>query len=245
MNECQVKSSIAAVFMAAAAVAQAQSESSSHEVQVGIAHAMPNTSSTTFAIVSPTPAEVPGSGFTTGNLTRLGLNYAYRFNDASWIELIAGLPRRATFTGTGSISGSPLNPLGSAVPIDPVVMYRYRFGTVGDRLRFNVGAGINYTYFAKPELTDQFRVWLSQQLSAGAISTFASDVKFQSSWNPAVSVGATYQLDRGWKLVANLLYVPLKSRATIRTSAGGTEVISSGELTVNPRLLFVGVAYSL
>lgn len=226
------------VALAAAAGLPAMAQSSRHEASIGVLQVMPDTSSTTLAVVSPVASELAGSGFSVRGYTTLGASYAYRHDDRVAVEVRLAVPRRAEFPGTGTLAG--IGVLGSARVIAPVVLLRWTFGAAGDALRFSVAGGVNYTRLPQVRLTDTFSQALSMQLSNGQSAAFRSEARFSSSWNLAAGVGASLRLAPAWRLDARLTYLPLKSTATIRTDAAGTEVVSQGTLKIRPLLLFVG-----
>ena len=69
--------------------------------------------------------------------------------------------------------------------------------------------------------------------------------KASSSWQPVFNLGATYNFDKHWGLIASLTYIPLKTTSSlIIKAADGTELATTkSKLNADPLITFLAVSY--
>jgi outer membrane protein len=204
----------ALIFAACGSQAQAQQQKE-YTVFVGGIHLDVHTSGDPLSF-NP-PRELPGdAGIHAGNASTVLFGAIWRFRPSWSAELVLGIPPKHKAYGSGVLE--PFGQVGSFRQVAPTAFLNYHPGPWG---RFDpfVGAGINYTRFTHVRST------ASGDLANGGPTEF----KLSDSWGPAVHVGTTVALDKGWSLLASVSYLRGRSdvTATARLADGSTSVGST------------------
>ncbi|WP_126223400.1 OmpW/AlkL family protein [Burkholderia ambifaria] len=134
-----------------------------------------------------------------------------------------------------------LRPLASARAWPATVQLKYNFMRADANFRPYVGVGVNYTWYTNIKINSTFN---------GAAQSFAGpggsvQSSLSNSWNPVVSAGFTYKIAQHWFANGMLMYIPLKTNATINSvAADGTVTLSNKmHIKADPLIAFVGVGY--
>ena len=120
----------------------------------------------------------------------------------------------------------------------PTVYAKYFFNKPEDQFRPYVGAGVNYTWFSNSKVSSNP---VTTALGGGGVS-------LSSSWNPAVTIGAIYNINSNWSLRGNVDYIPISTNATFTSGSSYAGVPISGnttttKITVNPVLMGLSLGY--
>jgi outer membrane protein len=174
------------------------------------------------------PRALPGAAeIEAGDASTVLFGYIWRFSQPWSAEVVLGIPPKHKAYGRGILE--PFGQVGSFKQVAPTVFLNYHPGPWG---RFDpfVGAGINYIRFASVRTT------ASGNLANGGPTEF----DLADSWGPAVHVGTTFALDKGWSLLASVSYLRGRSdvTATSRQADGTTSVGTT-------RVKFGQVGYTL
>ena len=216
----------------------------SNIIGVGWVRVMPQDSSKPLTIVAPgaLAGPVPNTGSSLESADTLGLTYTRFLTDHIAAELVLGVPPRFRLNGAQALA--PVGELGSARQWSPGVVFKYFFGDAYSAFRPFVGAGLSYIWYSDVRLTDGFQRAVSETVTRNANPDLRTEAKVDSKWAPMLNVGAAYQIDRHWGALLSVSYLPLKTRAHLRTygTPVGT-VESQSDLKINPIVGMLAVTY--
>ncbi|MDR2851556.1 MAG: outer membrane beta-barrel protein [Burkholderiaceae bacterium] len=232
--------SVAALTALASSNAMAQ-QAGDWVLSAGWMNFYPNDSSTPLAVTYPRATLVPGSGASVSGANTLGLTLNYFFASNWALEGIVGIPPRFKLQGTGTLASA--GELGKARQWSPTLLFKYYFFDGDVAVRPFVGIGGTYVWYDNVKLTSGLAGAVSQMtgLPAAALNTTAS---LKRSFAPVFSVGASWQIDKHWGAALSFSYIPLKTTATLNTSAVGIPVMTSqATLTLNPLVTYLAVSY--
>ncbi len=244
-------------------------------VGLGWFHVMPQDSSdalTTY--VAPTPINTPlrlpsqftsaGTSLSTKSADTLGLVFTHFFTDHIATTFVGGVPPAFELDGHGTIQPpGPAGALGNqnldqTNPIvksvrqwSPALIFQYYFNAPTAAFRPFAGLGVSYNFFTNIELTNGFVTSTQNNLGAvlaagaGKPGPTSVEAKASSSWQPVFNLGATYNFDKHWGLIASLTYIPLKTTSSlIIKAADGTELATTKtRLKADPLITFLAVSY--
>jgi outer membrane protein len=263
-----------AIAACASLSAHAQS-AGDNVVGLGWFHVMPQDSSNELTThVAPTPINTPlrlpsqftsaGTSLSTKSADTFGLVFTHFFTDHIATTFVGGVPPEFELDGHGTIQPpGPAGTLGNqnldqTNPIvksvrqwSPALIFQYYFNSPTSAFRPFAGLGVSYNFFTNIKLTNGFvnstQNNLGAVLAAGAGKPGQTSVtaKASSSWQPVFNLGATYNFDKHWGLIASLTYIPLKTTSSlIIKAADGTELATTkSKLNANPLITFLAVSY--
>jgi outer membrane protein len=241
---------IAALSVMAAFAAPVMAQSAgSNVLQVGWFHLTPQDSSEGITGVSGLIGSNLGSRgqsshSSVSNADTLGLALTHFFTDNIGVTVDAGIPPTFRLSGQGSLAG--FGKIGTAKQWSPAVVAKYFFGNANDKFRPFVGAGVTYVWYSDAKLTPAFQNYIAMPLSASGTGTATASLS--SSFAPVASAGATYNLDDKWSIGFSVSYIPLKTEATINSTATGNYAAYGNnsyktKLTLDPIITFLSVGY--
>ncbi|TPQ33981.1 OmpW family protein [Cupriavidus pinatubonensis] len=185
------------------------------------------------------------------NTFAVHLPLTYFITDHIAAEAVLGIPPTLHLAAQGNMapfgSGGPALPLGTLQPVAsarvwaPMLLAKYYFGSPESVIRPYVGAGINYTWFTNVDLHPTLAGALGQVAGPGG-SVHAS---LSSSWNPVVTLGATYNFAKQWSLTGSVTYLPVKTTASFNSVAQNGSVVLENKtrITADPIAFFIGVGH--
>lgn len=242
---------VAALSIAAAFAAPAMAQTAgSNIVNFGWFHLAPQDSSQGITGVSgsiATGINAAGTGAnmhsSVGDADTFGLAFTHFFTDNIALTLDGGKPPVMTLTGKGTLSA--FGQIGTAKQWSPALVAKYFFGSANDKFRPFVGLGITHVWYSDVNLNSAFQSYLATTSTSGTGTAKAS---LSSSTAPVASIGGTYNMDDKWSIGFSLSYIPLKTDATITSTASGAYAAYGSNtyktrLTVNPFVSFVSVGY--
>jgi outer membrane protein len=242
-NKVHVKAAcMSAIACLAVFTGNAHAQSSgSTTIGVGWLHVMPQGQSGLTNIVSaggvPVNQDVPDTGFHAGNSDAASFSIEYHVTDNIGVALLMGMPFTSELIGDRSLS--QFGVVGETKPLAPILEARYHLFSADSKFRPFVGVGANYTWFANTHLTNNS--FVAANFGPGS-STSAS---LSPSWNPVLDIGATYAITKHWSLGASLIYMPLSTTLTTRsTNVVGSEVVTKTKIRVNPLITLLNVLYT-
>lgn len=193
----------------------------------------------------------PGTNTEVHNIATPVLLLTYFFTDNIAVQGVLGVPPTFRLAGQGQLAplgpGGPSLPLGNLQPTatirawSPIVEVKYYFGHAESKLRPYVGVGVNYTWGSNIHLHPTLEGALNQFAGpGGSVHTSVSP-----SWNPVLTLGASYNFSKKWYLTGSVSYLPLKTNAEFdAVSRSGSVVLSNKtRITADPIIVFVGVGY--
>lgn len=180
------------------------------------------------------PFTPEGINLRVGNLTTAYFAYVRHLDDHWGLELAGGVPPTAKTYGKGpaKVGSVPFDgqEVATAKWFSPSVLIDYRFMDASSAFHPYVGIGFNYTRFYQLKSTP----------AGDAANGGPTRVKLTSSFGPAGTVGATYNLTREWSVVGAFSLARVNSNYTSDTSG----VIRTTSVKFNPRAWIVAAAYS-
>lgn len=141
------------------------------------------------------------------------LQIEYFFNDNVSAELLCCLATHDVTAASGAID------LGEVTHFPPTVTLKYRWTNLGQFEPY-VGAGVNYTAF------------IDSDPPAGR------HVDYDSSFGPALQVGADYRLNERWSLNFDVRRIWINTDVTISGDINATD-----EVDINPWVISTGIGY--
>ncbi|KAF3999809.1 OmpW/AlkL family protein [Glaciimonas immobilis] len=224
------------LFSMAALPAMAQ-QAGDNIVGLGWFHLAPQDSSQNLTIGGNT---VPNTGAGVSTADTLGLQFSHFLTDNWVISADAGIPPKFKLDGEGILQGTHI---GSAKQWSPAVLVKYYFGDKNSQFRPFVGAGATYVWYSDIKLDPAFQQKLSGVISRGRTGALTTSADLSSSLAPVVSAGASYNFDAHWSVGFSVSYIPLKTKADLKTSTPGGDVHSTTKLTLDPIVSFLSVGY--
>jgi len=240
-----LKHRVLLALLGAACATEAQAQSAgSHVLGVGWFHLEPQDSSKPLTIVSPRPiaGQVPNTGASISNADTVALTYTYFLTDNIGAELVMGVPPKFKLKGEQALA--PVGQLGSARQWSPALVVKYFFGPPESAFRPFVGAGLSYIWYSDVDLSDNFQRTLSARFTGGANPNLRTEADVDSKWVPVLNVGASYQINKNWGAMLSVSYLPLKTKAHLKTHGTplGT-VESESEFKINPIVGMLALTY--
>jgi len=178
-----------------------------------------------------TPA---GINIRVGNVTTTYITYVRRLDDNWALELAGGIPPTAKTYGKGpaTVGSVPFNDqeVATAKWFSPSLLLDYRFLTPASPVRPFVGLGFNYTRFYKLDSTP----------AGDAANGGPTRVRLSSSFGPAGTIGASWQITREINVLAS--YSLARVNSNYRSDTAG--VIRTTSIHFNPRAFIVAAGYS-
>lgn len=193
----------------------------------------------------------PGTSAEVHNAFTAGLLLDAFVTDHIAAEVVVAYPPTMNVYAQGNAaplgSAGPQMPLGALRPLasartwPAIVQLKYYFRQADANFRPYLGVGANYTWYSNIKIDSTFNA--AAQSFAGPGGNVQSSLS--NSWNPVVSAGFTYKLAQHWFANGMLMYIPLKTNATINSvAANGTVTLSNKmHIKADPLIAFVGVGY--
>ena len=209
----------------------------------GWIHLAPQDSSTPLTFTAPRPAVLFGSGANVSSSDTLGFSAHYFFNSNWAVEGVVGVPPRFSLYGTGTLA--PVGELGTARQWSPAIIGKYYFRDGGAEFRPYVGLGAAYVRYGSVSLTSGLQGSFDARLGRPPGSTITT-ASLDNSVVAVFNAGAAWQLDRNWGISFSVSYLPLKSTATLTTSAVGSGLPlarSQAGLKFNPITTYLSATY--
>lgn len=250
-------------LLSVAGLAQAAtSDGKTFAVSAGWLHVMPQGSAQGVYGETHSPLPVsypsaPSAGFEVQDADTGGVMLDYFVNDNVSLELVLGAPPKMELAGKGHITALGqdvlnLNNFGKAATTDaytPTFTGRYHFGSINNKFRPYVGAGIMYAHFSDVKTDGALNTALENSVlgSQGlGLKPTLGKVKVDDAVAPVVTLGADYNITKDWFATASVSYAHLSTNAKINVNSGLTNTtILSGqsEIEINPIVTYLGLGY--
>ena len=180
------------------------------------------------------PFTPDGINIRVGNTTTAYLTYVRHLDDNWGIEIAGGVPPKVKTYGKGpaTVGSVPFNgqEVATAKWFSPSVLLDYKFLDASSPLRPYVGLGVNYTRFYD----------LDSTAAGDAANGGPTKVRLSSSFGPAGTVGASWQITRQINVIAS--YSLARVNSSYRSDTAG--VIRTTEIHFNPRAVVLAAGYS-
>ena len=220
----------ALLLLAGCAAAHADDAAPANEVRVGAYFVQYSTKAHDLS----GPFTPSGINLRVGNVTTAYLTYVRHLDDNWGLELAGGIPPTAKTYGKGpaTVGSVPFNgqEVATAKWFAPSVLLDYKFLDASSPLRPYVGLGFNYTRFYKLDSTP----------AGDAANGGPTRVRLSSSFGPAGTVGASWQITREFNIIAAFSLARVNSN--YRSDTAG--VIRTTSVKFNPRTEIVALGYS-
>lgn len=180
------------------------------------------------------PFTPPGINIRVGSLWTPYLAYL-RHLDAHWsVELAGGVPPTTRTYGSGPahVGSVPFDgqEVATAKWFSPSLLLEYRFLDPASALRPFAGLGVNYTHFYD----------LNSTPAGDAANGGPTHVSLSSTFGPAATVGASWQVTREFDLV--LSYSIAQVNSNYRSDTSGA--VRTTTIHFNPRTWVLAAGYS-
>ena len=245
----------------------ATSDGKTFGVSAGWLHVMPQSSgqgvygktgnSPLLGAMANLQAANPDAGFEVQDADTAGLMLDYFVNDNVSLELTLGVPPEMELAGKGAIKlGNEtildLNQFDKAATTDaytPTISARYHFGSINNKIRPYVGAGLMYAHFSNVE-TDSA---INDALKATKLAPFnpqLGKVKVDDAVAPVAMLGIDYSINKNWYATASVSYAHLTTKAKLNVNGtnpytGGSMTLISGQsdIEIKPIVTYLGLGY--
>jgi len=194
------------------------------QLRFGLANVSPDDDSSEIFIagvpVADTGIEVQGD-------TTLDLTITYFQTDKLAYEVLLVTP----FSNDIDSEGMGGLKIGDTDTLPPTfsVLY-YPVGT-GDDLKPYVGAGINYTTYLSPDVSDDFKAAMG-----------SADLDISDSVGIALQAGVDYEINDSWGVNAGVRYIQIEADATIKLKPSGTKIEVTSD--IDPFVFQVNAVYN-
>ncbi|SPL69288.1 OmpW/AlkL family protein [Acinetobacter stercoris] len=214
-------------------------------------------------------AASPSAGFEVEDADTGGLMLDYFVNDNVSLELVLGAPPEMELSGKNNITlaGKPvvgLDKYSKAATTDaytPTFTGRYHFGSINNKIRPYVGAGIMYAHFSDVKTDPRINGELSKTIN-GAVNALypqlggqldvkptLGKVKVDDAVAPVATIGVDYNITKDWFATASVSYAHLSTKAKLNVTgtipgAGKTTILSGqSDIEINPIVTYLGIGY--
>jgi len=180
------------------------------------------------------------------------VDVSYFFTRNLAVEVITGLPPRASITGTGLLAGLPV---GKASAFAPTLTFQYHFTNLGAFQPY-VGVGANYTTFYNVKAANR-TACVAGALTSGfaalgcsaGLPASVTRLGIADSFGAVVQIGFDYMIDKHWGVNFDVKRVWMRPEysATVANPPippeNVTSVHSVGTAHVDPWLVGAGITY--
>ena len=151
--------------------------------------------------------------------TNLAFNFTYMTTDNWGLELLGSLPFKhdIKLEGVGTV--------GETEQLPPTLILLYNFNPKS-ATRFYAGAGFNYTTFFSEK-------------TSGALA--GTDLKLDDSFGLALEAGMDIDITKDMYFNASLWWMDIDTKAEI--TSGGTQVVPTFDVAIDPWVLFAGIGW--
>lgn len=233
--------SVLALATAATSLPALSYEAGDMFVRAGAVRVAPDESSDGIAIPALDVAAIAGTDAQVNNDTQLGLTFTYMASNWLGIEVLAATPFEHNITANldGHTSGLSV-PAGSTKHLPPTVsaVYYLRSDT-SQVVQPYVGAGINYTVFFSEAVAPELEALTG--VLAEADGPIAMKLKLDDSWGLAFQAGVDVALDGNWHVNGSVRWIDIETEATF---SNGTDVITVGNVAIDPWVYQINVGYT-
>lgn len=268
MNHIKKSALLVALCGAMPLVHASTSDGKTWAVSAGWLHIMPQSSaqgvsgSTTdkTPILGAQQASSPNAGFEVQNADTAGLMLDYFVNDNVSLELVLGAPPKMDLSGKGEISlpvvGSvanleQFNKIATTDAYTPTFTARYHFGSINNRIRPYVGAGVMYAHFSNVKADPAINTELQTHnpLVGGLLKPELGKIKVDDAFAPVATVGVDVNLTKNWFGTASVSYAHLSTDAKLNvignsnTGDRDTVLLGSSKIEINPVVTYLGLGY--
>jgi outer membrane protein len=172
--------------------------------RLGFTHLAPDTTSGNLSLAPV------GSQVDIGSASQISGGLTYMLSDNFSIDVPLSLPFKLNVQGAGTFfAGSGKVATAKVLPM--MVLGQYRFGAANAQFRPYVGGGLVYANFHGEKTTALLSA------STGGTPRNPTTVQFDDKFTVAAQAGLKYNVTGRWFLDANLMYVPLKTKAVLST----------------------------
>lgn len=253
----------------------ATSDGKTFGVSAGWLHVMPQSDAQGVNGKTSAPLPVVSSnsqqaGFEVQDSDTAGLMFDYFVNDNVSIELVLGTPPEMELSGTNSIKVMGQDVVGldkysKAATTDaytPTITGRYHFGSIDNKFRPYVGAGLMYAHFSNVEADATINSELKATVNGMANAIYPQfggkldlqpslgKVKVDDAIAPVITIGADYSINKDWFATASVSYAHLSTDAKISvngidpmTQSATTLLTGSSKIEINPIVTYLGLGY--
>ncbi len=243
----------------------ATSDGKTFGVSAGWLHVMPQSSAQgvygkTGQVLGNIAANAPEAGFEVQNADTVGLMLDYFVNDNVSLELTLGAPPEMELAGKGTISVATAKGKLPVIGLDkydkvattdaytPTISARYHFGSIDNKFRPFVGAGLMYAHFSDVQADPNVNAELQANPALAAMKPTLGKIKVDDAIAPVVMLGADYNINKNWFATASVSYAHLSTRAKLdvhgMTLAGQTTLLSGqSDIEIKPIVTYIGLGY--
>lgn len=216
-------------------------------------------------VLKNTPAESPGAGFEVQDADTAGLILDYFVNDNVSLELVLGAPPEMELSGKGQIN-IPLGGMEITVTnldkfdkvattdaYTPTFLAKYHFGSVSNKLRPYLGAGVMYAHFSDVQADPNINAELNTNAILALLKPELGKIKVDDAFAPVVIAGLDYNINKNWFATASVSYAHLSTNAELNV-IGNTALFGSdiprdtilkgkSKIEINPVVTYLGIGY--
>ena len=194
------------------------------QLRFGLATVSPDDDSSD---VSVNGVPVAGTGIEVQGDTTLDLTITYFQTDKLAYEVLLVTPF-SNDIDSEDMGGLKIGDTDTLPPTFSVLYYPV--GT-DDDFKPYVGAGINYTIYLSPDVSDDFEAALG-----------SADLDISDSVGIALQAGVDYEINENWGVNAAIRYIQIEADATIKLKPSGTKIEVTSD--IDPFVFQVNAVYS-
>lgn len=246
----------------------ATSDGKTWAVSAGWLHIMPQSSAQDISgsttdktpILGEQPVSSPGAGFEVQNADTAGLMLDYFVNDNVSLELVLGAPPKMELAGKGDIrlplvgtvaNLDKFNKIATTDAYTPTFTARYHFGSINNRIRPYIGAGVMYAHFSNVKVDPDINTELqtNNQIVGNVLKPELGKVKVDDAFAPVATIGVDVNLTKNWFGTTSVSYSHLSTNAKLNvignstTGDRDTVLLGSSKIEINPVVTYLGLGY--
>lgn len=204
----------------------------------------------------------PGAGFEVEDADTAGLMLDYFVNNNVSLELVLGAPPEMELSGHGTIDLpvvgqaadlSKFDKIATTDAYTPTLLAKYHFGSINNKFRPYVGAGVMYAHFSDVKADPNVNAELNSNGLLAILKPELGKIKVDDAFAPVAIAGFDYNLNQNWFATASVSYAHLSTTAKLDV-IGNTKLIGKdipratilkgrSEIEINPIVTYVGLGY--
>ncbi len=234
-----MKKTTTAKLIAASLFLAASAANAGWHVNVGAINVSPDDSSSHLnAVEGAAGLPTDSTKLGVGSDTQLGITIDYDYSENVVFELVAATPFTHEISVKSSVDLVDGIRAGETKHLPPTLLAQYHFGTVEDKFRPFVGAGINYTIFFEEEV-DALDGALTGLGVIGDSDKLTLDL--DSSVGLALQAGANYKINDKWGIHAMAMWADISAEGYVELNGADFQKV---DIDVDPLVIMIGARYS-
>ncbi len=204
----------------------------------------------------------PDAGFEVEDADTAGLMLDYFVNDNVSLELVLGAPPEMELSGHGTIDLplvgqaadlSKFDKIATTDAYTPTLLGKYHFGSIENKLRPYIGAGVMYAHFSDVKADPNVNAELNSNKLLATLKPELGKIEVDDAFAPVAIAGIDYNINKDWFATASVSYAHLSTTAKLNV-IGNTKLVGANiprdtilegrsKIEINPIVTYLGLGY--